>query len=48
MLKRKSPYFIEIHTEIFADEIMSGICFEIIKRGEVSGNRDGRKLVMSH
>lgn len=44
----KSPYFIKIHIEIFVDKIMSGICFQIIKGGEVSGNRDGTKLVMSH
>lgn len=34
MLKRKSPYFVEIHTEIFAGKIISGICFKIIKVGK--------------
>lgn len=29
--KRISPYFREIHTERFADEIMSGFCFKIRK-----------------
>lgn len=50
MLRRISPYFTEIHTARFADEIMSGFCFKIrMEREKWVGwrrNKIGHKILI--